>query len=384
MKHKRIVAFAAALTLTVLCSLPAFAVSEAEVEAAVASQGKEAVTGNIFIWFLCAIAFLKVSTKLDSFMQALGLGVGRPQGSLLTEALMAMRGLDVGKALGGIMGGKIGGHHGGGKVSASSTSAAPLSDGLAGVVGRHLETQTANAMGGVSNGGIASSIGANMYQGSLGKEGGFASHVIGSVATGEDPGTISGDAASEALNGYFSAGGDTPAEPIPSSPDGGFADTDSDATMESIPDTPLAMDGDGSIPLSPCDNSGIESASGGASDGGGSIPTSPSIQQAAMNRVMQGQMGNPTRDVEIGGGKITGREVIPGRGQIQFAMYNASQFERPSGHYTTQTSLDGQKWYKVYATSAVEKTPTTKDDNGRYQYDERKVAQLPKAPARRR
>ena len=41
------------------CSMPVFARSftEADVEAAVASQGKEAVTGNVFVWFLCAIAF---------------------------------------------------------------------------------------------------------------------------------------------------------------------------------------------------------------------------------------------------------------------------------------------------------------------------------------
>ena len=87
--------------------------------------------------------------------------------------------------------------------------------------------------------------------------------------------------------------------------------------------------------------------------------------------------------MEIGGGKITGREIIPGRGQIQFAMYNAKQFERPSSHYTVQTSRDGEQWYKVYRTSAVERTLTTKDERGHYQYEERKVAVLPKAPARR-
>ena len=379
MKHKKIISVILAIPFVMLCSLPAFAVSEAEVEAAVASQGKEAVSGNLFIWFLCAIAFLKVSTKLDSFMQALGLGVGRPQGSLLTEALMAMRGMEFGKALGGIVGGKMGSHHGGGRASATPAS---LSGGLAGVVGRHLENQTANAMGGVSSGGLASSIGGSMYHGSLGKEGGFASRVIGSVATGENPGVISGDTASEALGGYFGTTSDALSEPIPGSPGD---DIGNDApTMESIPDTQLAMDGSEPIPVSSEDSGAV--SGGGSFSGGeaGTIPTSPSIQQAAMSRVLSGQMGNPTRDVEIGGGKITGREVIPGRGQIQFAMYNASQFEKPSGHYTTQTSLDGQKWYKVYASSAVEKTPTTKNDRGHYQYDERKVAQLPKAPARRR
>lgn len=107
------------------------------------------------------------------------------------------------------------------------------------------------------------------------------------------------------------------------------------------------------------------------------------IQQAAMNRVLLGQMGNSVTDVEIGGGKIQGREIVPGRGQIQFAMYNAHQYEKPEGHFTEQTSRDGEKWYKVYATTRVEKTPTVQDERGRMQYDERKVAAMPKAPARR-
>ena len=166
-----------------------------------------------------------------------------------------------------------------------------------------------------------------------------------------------------------------------------------------IPTSPLALEGDTAVPVSPGYEEEVAQAAGRASAGytasvgsgpasGGAvssatIPTSSSLQQAALQRVALGQMGNRTTDVEIGGGKITGREIIPGRGQIQFAMYNAKQFERPSGHYTVQTSRDGEQWYKVYATSAVERTPTTKDERGHYQYEERKVAVLPKAPARR-
>ena len=48
------------------CNLPVFAVTEAEVQAQVAAVGREAVTGNVFIWFLCAVAFLKVSQKIMS------------------------------------------------------------------------------------------------------------------------------------------------------------------------------------------------------------------------------------------------------------------------------------------------------------------------------
>ena len=85
--------------LAVILAVPAFAISEADVEATVASQGKESVSGNLFVWFLCAIAFLKVSTKIDSILQAMGLGVGRAPGSILAEAFMALRGMQAGKAV---------------------------------------------------------------------------------------------------------------------------------------------------------------------------------------------------------------------------------------------------------------------------------------------
>lgn len=400
--------------MAVCWALPALAVSEGDVEAAVASQGKEAVSGNLFVWFLCAIAFLKVSTKLDSILQAMGLGVGRAPGSILAEAFMALRGMQAGKAiLSGQMPG-AGSRGSTGTIGATSS----LSGGLAGMVSSKLETDTAASMSGSSGGGITSGLGASLYRSTLGQDGGFASRVIGSVATGQTPGAIHGAAAEEAMQGYFAGTRDpAPAQgsadtaaadfsadgfgAIPSSADGAVLDdvgTDM-PTDAPIPTSPLALEGDTAVPVSPGYEEEVAQAAGRASAGytasvgsgpasGGTassatIPTSSSLQQAALQRVALGQMGNRTTDVEIGGGKITGREIIPGRGQIQFAMYNAKQFERPSGHYTVQTSRDGEQWYKVYATSAVERTPTTKDERGHYQYEERKVAVLPKAPARR-
>lgn len=58
-------------------------------EQEVAEVGKETVTGNLLIWFLCAVAFLKVSQKIDSFMSALGVNVGHTGGSLLAEVMIA-------------------------------------------------------------------------------------------------------------------------------------------------------------------------------------------------------------------------------------------------------------------------------------------------------
>ena len=95
------------ITLLTLVSQPALAVTEAEVEAQVAVIGKEGVAGNVLIWFLCAVAFLKISQKIDSFMSSLGINVGHTGGSLLSEAMIAARGI-------GTVRGFTGGGRGGG------------------------------------------------------------------------------------------------------------------------------------------------------------------------------------------------------------------------------------------------------------------------------
>ena len=131
----------AALILSVLC-VPAFALDESEVEAAVAASSKEAVTGNVLIWFLCAVAFLKVSQKIDSFMASLGINVGHTGGSLLGDAMVTFRAVTI--ATGGA--GRIlgGGRHGtgasaaGGASGSGSSSAGFFKGGLIGMAGRHI------------------------------------------------------------------------------------------------------------------------------------------------------------------------------------------------------------------------------------------------------
>lgn len=83
--RKILLVFVLALVFTSLFAVPAFAVTEDEVQQQVNAIGREGVTGNIFIWFLCAIGFLKVSQKIDSFMSSLGINVGHTGGSMLAE-----------------------------------------------------------------------------------------------------------------------------------------------------------------------------------------------------------------------------------------------------------------------------------------------------------
>ena len=79
------------LVLVAVMSTSAFAISESVVESSVSASGKEAISGNVLVLFLCAIAFLKVSQKIDSFLSSLGLNVGHTGGSMLSEAMIAMR-----------------------------------------------------------------------------------------------------------------------------------------------------------------------------------------------------------------------------------------------------------------------------------------------------
>ena len=95
MKTKKSIQFTSILVLAVIFSvslaLPASAISEADVQAQVDAVGRETVTGNVLIWFLCAIGFLKAAQKIDSFMASLGVNVGHTGGSMLAEALIAAR-----------------------------------------------------------------------------------------------------------------------------------------------------------------------------------------------------------------------------------------------------------------------------------------------------
>ena len=130
------------LVLVAIMSTSAFAISESDVESAVSASGKEAVSGNVLVWFLCAIAFLKVSQKIDSFLSSLGLNVGHTGGSMLSEAMIAMRAINTAtSAVGSALGSRS--RHGSapasGKSDGGSAAAAGFfSGGLVGMASRKI------------------------------------------------------------------------------------------------------------------------------------------------------------------------------------------------------------------------------------------------------
>ena len=93
-KHKILIILLAVSVTISLTTVPAFALTESEVQDQVNAIGKESVTGNLFVWFLCAIAFLKVSQKIDSFMSSLGINYNGEQIVLFVGKLTAFKGAD--------------------------------------------------------------------------------------------------------------------------------------------------------------------------------------------------------------------------------------------------------------------------------------------------
>ena len=216
MRRLKRILFIVLTIMVLMCFIaqPAFALEESEVQAQVDAVGKEAVAGNVLIWFLCAIAFLKVSQKIDSFMSSLGINVGHTGGSMLSEAMIAARSIGGFRGSSGSRSGRSSGSSGG-----SGGGEAFLAGGLAGVVSRQVTAGAVKSATtpGNSGGGSGSSIGSggiggSVYASSVAKGGSFANKVIGSVAMGDisTMGTITGSKAEQALHSYM---GDNALEP---------------------------------------------------------------------------------------------------------------------------------------------------------------------------
>jgi len=221
-----------------LCATPAFALTESEVQAQVDSMGRETVAGNVFLWFLCAVAFLKISQKIDSFMASLGINVGHTGGSMMAEAIIAARGIAAARSFAGH--GK--GMSGSGK-SAAGQSSGFMKGGLAGVVSRNFTSGAVKNATGAGSGGL----GGAAFTSSMAKGGGLANSVIGKVAIGSiaSVGSMTGAKASQALlsyMGYSALGPEAKDVPTYSNVEiGGGRITGEEASGENSTETPFAM-----------------------------------------------------------------------------------------------------------------------------------------------
>ena len=182
-----------AVVLFLSQSATVFAITEAEVE----TMGKDAAAGNLFIWFLCAVAFLKISQKIDSFLNSLGIHVGNTGGSMMAELILAARGMATIKSVTGgsfFKGASFQGTN-------ASSSGSFMVGGLAGAVGRQFTQKAMGAMTGQAN----NPISRRAFESSLKKGGDFANSVTGAVAQGNInyTGSMKGPQAAQALSSYL-------------------------------------------------------------------------------------------------------------------------------------------------------------------------------------
>ena len=348
-----------ALTLAV----PAFALEESDVEAAVSSSSREAVTGNVLVWFLCAVGFLKVSQKIDSFMASIGVNVGHTGGSMLGEAMVAFKGVSLAAGMAGKAVGNFADRASSRAGGAASGSSGFLQGGLAGVVSRKItndavrtatqttqkassstasaayqatkrtvnaerqaasvvhqskQTNAARTAQSTAHQQTVSSLhresqhsvglGGRIFTNSMLEGGRFANDVIGMVAAGDlhSTGSITGEFASQALSSYMG----------------------------------ITAQGD----------------------------AAPQISYS---------------NIEIGGGRITGTEYSPEHPEgISFGMYHTGQYAAPDGEHQKVFSADGAQWYKRYAADTVIKTPFTAPD-GEIDYHKEIVKKMPDPPKRK-
>ena len=381
MKHRRTTVCLLLILLMALLSTSAFAVDESEVESAIAASGQDAVAGNLFIWFLCAVSFLKISQKIDSFMTSLGINVGRTGGSMMAEMLIAGRALGgAAKATGGAIGNIFNRGHSNTTNHATGQAFTGGGGGMIGVAKRAVGNAAAASATNTAVG-LGSVVGGAMFGSSLNNGGKFATDVVGAVATGNISrvGSITGAKAAQALTSYLgygvTAGNGTGA---PSSKLATNADSITSAAGESITspgtDIPVSRDMGGDDVITA--EGGATAAAAAYAD---EVESSVQDQQAPIP-----QQPPTFRDVEIGGGRITGYETpADGGAERQFAMYNAGQYMTPqSGDYETVQTADGETWYKQYAQPTVEKTPH-KEPGGQIKYDERIVDRMPQVPKRK-
>ena len=511
-KKEKIIGFLslAALMAIILC-VPAFALEESEVEAAVVASSKEAVTGNVLIWFLCAVAFLKVSQKIDSFMATLGVNVGRTGGSMLAEAMIAMRAVTMVVGGGHRAGAGRSGSAAGGSAGKSGSSGLTgfFKGGLVGMAGRHITnsavktatSQTSAVHTAQKQAGAAVHTASEAQSATEARtestvhSGGIHTDSIsrtdstaqrdGVIITGSNtPPTAPPTTDSSALAGSIPTGAvpqqdgiivtgnnapamapaqtdSTPAPDTGAAPQeepilaGGEVQSSSVIQTEGQTDSVLRQDGviqTGGEQIVHSSSEKAHSETVRQGGGGDSISESHTVNHTrsvenvhrsthsmfpvrmptlggkifsnslqsggqfandVIGMVARGDMrstGSITGDlaaqslqsymghtaigpgdtekvsysqVEIGGGRITGREVTPEHPQgIEFAMYHTGQYSRPEGDYQKLFSADGAAWYKQQAVDTVVKTPFKAPD-GEIGYQKEIVKRLPTPPKRK-
>lgn len=378
MKTKKSIQFTSILVLAVILSvsfaLPASAISEADVQAQVDAVGRETVTGNVLIWFLCAIGFLKAAQKIDSFMASLGVNVGHTGGSMLAEAMIAAKGVGT---IAGAMGhsfGAVGGHRGGSGGNAAAAAGGFFKGGLIGMARRKAASDAVRSATSSTSAVRSEQVKSTSEQ--TASHSAHTSEQVGvrQTATHEGHQTVQQTAAKTAEHTHAASEVTRTQHHTASSFQGiGLGGA--------IFAKSLLKGGDFA-------NDVIGTVARGDIRSAGSI-TGDLAAQSLQSYLGYTALGADARDtpvftnVEIGGGRITGTETAPGSSEgVAFGMYHADQYTEPKGDFTKVHAADGSLWYKQYAQDAVERKPYNAPD-GTVAYQESIVKRLPDPPKRK-
>ena len=340
-----------ALTLAV----PAFALEESDVEAAVSSSSREAVTGNVLVWFLCAVGFLKVSQKIDSFMASIGVNVGHTGGSMLGEAMVAFKGVSLAAGMAGKVVGNFADRASSRAGAAASGSSGFLQGGLAGVVSRKITNDAVRTATQTTQKASSSTM---------------------SAAHQATERTV--NAERQAASVVHQAK-QTRSESASQKSQMGVTHQQVASSTRTASVSSLRRESQHSVGLGGriFTNSMLE---GGrfANDvigmvAAGDLHSTGSITGEFASQALSSYMGITAQGdaapqisysgIEIGGGRITGTEYSPEHPEgISFGMYHTGQYAAPDGEHQKVFSADGAQWYKQYAVDTVIKKPFTAPD----------------------
>lgn len=414
-------------------AIPVYAITKAEVEAV----GKETAAGNVLIWFLCAIAFLKVSQKVDSFMGSIGIQVGNTGSSMLSELMIAAKtittvkngvgnlsnsqsGFSRSKASPPFLGGMIGGQIPK-SVQGNFDTGTKGQSNVGASIGNGVNTRTTNTAESQRTAATFSHS-ENHTKSQSNQESSFASTAnTRTTNTAEDQRTTatfshsenqtknqSNQESSLASMEHTRAGNTVESKEMgASSPpsttyaekqknSGTFADVEATKKKKtnSAPSSSSSFSDTGKTKAA--QNSGlientIEKGSYGKNTA--TVTESAGVEYVSADSVFSSvQKGtgdfnsdsyqNTITERKEDGSQITGREVSSSHPEgIPYAMYQAEHYVQPEGDYETITE-GGQTWYKQYARDTIEYTPYLKE-TGEIDYHETTTKKLPKQPARK-
>ena len=365
------------------------------------------------IWFLCAIGFLKVSQKIDSFMSSLGVNVGQTGGSMLAEAVIATRGV---AAVAGAFGG-VARHSAGSSTRGISTGTTGpfggfLKGGLAGAVSRKVTrdaVRTATTATSAVNT-VTSTAAAAVSQSRTIREQQADTIRQTDTQTGTHQETQTASAHSTSTETISQTAQQTEMATAKTFQQSEHTAQQSatQTTSQASHTTSTVRQADKRAAAPDFKGVGLGGAifarslvSGGsfANDiigtvARGDIRSTGSITGDLAAQSIRSYLGCAGEEasgkspltfsnVEIGGGRITGMVSKPDMSEpIAFSMYHADQYAEPKDGFSKIRTVDGTLWYTQLAQDAVERKPyKTPDDTVAYQ--ESIVKRLPDPPKRK-